>query len=202
MSTAVPRVLVESSIAHHDHSYQQNPAAEEHSWHVLHVRSNYEKRVANHLAACAVENYLPLYKERVKWTDRVVVAEKPLFSGYVFARYLPDAKMAVITTPGVVRSLGDDERDLVSCAAITKIREGLLGGLPLRPHPNVTSGARVRIHNGIFAGVEGIVTEARKDSKVIIALASVRLCFSLDVDAQDFEVIDPSPGAADYAGWQ
>lgn len=162
-------------------------------WHVLHVRSNFERRVAQHLAVRAVEHYLPLYRERVKWTDRTVVTERPLFSGYVFARFLPESRIAVISTPGVVRSLGDDGGNLVSCAELGKIREGLASGLLLRPHPNVSVGARVRIRAGIFEGVEGVVTEFRQQCKVVIALAAVQQCFSLEVELGDIEVLKKPP---------
>jgi len=158
-------------------------------WHVLHVRSNFEKRVADHLAVRAVEHYLPLYRERVRWSDRSVVAERPLFSGYVFARFLPDARIKVISTPGVVRLLGDDGGSLVSCAELDKIRAGLASGLLLRPHPEVAVGTRVRILRGIFAGVEGIVTEFRRQCKVVIALTAVQQCFSLEVDIGNIAVL-------------
>jgi transcription antitermination factor NusG len=158
-------------------------------WHVLHVRSNYEKRVAQHLTVRAVEHYLPLYSERVKWTDRTVVTERPLFSGYVFARFSPGARITVISTPGVVRSLGDNEGHLVSCAELDRIREGLSSGLLLRPHSYVSVGQRVRVRNGIFGGVEGVVTEFRQQCKVIIALAAVRQCFSLELEFGDIEVL-------------
>ncbi len=176
-------------------------------WHVLHVRSNFEKRIAQHLTVRAVEHYLPLYQERVKWTDRSVVTERPLFSGYVFARYLAEARISVISIPGVVRSLGDDEGNLVSCTELDKIRAALASGLLLRPHPCVSIGTRVRIRAGIFEGVEGIVTEFRQQCKVILALAAVRQCFSLEVDLVDVEVlkkpvIEPkAPLRGAYSTW-
>ena len=158
-------------------------------WHVLHVLSNHEKRVAQHLVVRSVEHYLPLYSERVKWTDRTVVAERPLFSGYVFARYSLQSRISVISTPGVLRLLGNEERDMVSCAELDKIRDGLASGLLLRPHPYVTMGARVRVRDGVFRGVEGVVTEFRHQCKVIIALAAVRQCFSLEVELDELEVL-------------
>lgn len=164
-------------------------AAERAPWHVLHVRSNYEKRVAQHLLVRSVEHYLPLYSERVKWTDRTVVTERPLFSGYVFARFARDARITVISTPGVVRSLGDDDGCLVSCAELDRIREGLSSGLLLRPHPRVSVGQRVQVRSGIFAGVEGVVTEFRQQCKVIIALAAAQQCFSLELELGDIEVL-------------
>ena len=174
-------------------------------WHVLHVRSNFEKRVADHLAVRAVEHYLPLYRERVRWSDRTVFAERPLFSGYVFARFLPDARIRVVSTPGVVRSLGDDEGSMVSCAELDKIRAGLANGLLLRPHPAVAVGTRVRILRGVFEGVEGVVTEFRKQCKVVISLAVVRQCYSLEVEIGSIEAlkqpVQDKPLAEAKWGW-
>jgi len=163
-------------------------------WHVLHVSSNYEKRVAQHLTVRSVEHYLPLYTGRVKWTDRTVMAERPLFSGYVFARFLPQNRISVISTPGVLRLLGDGERDMVSCAEIDKIRTGLASGLVLRPHSYVSVGMRVRVRDSVFAGIEGVVTELRHQCRVVIALAAVHQCFSLEVPLDGLEVLK-SPAA-------
>lgn len=169
------------------HALPQSP------WQVLHVRSNYEKRVAQHLAVFGVEHYLPLYRERVKWTDRTVITEQPLFAGYVFARFPPASRIMVISAPGVLRSLGNEEGNLVSCAELDRIREGLANGLWLRPHPSASVGARVRVRSGIFDGVEGIVTEFRQPCKVIIALAGAGQCFSLEVELANVEVLKNLP---------
>lgn len=165
------------------------PPGHDRPWHVLHVRSNFERRVAQHLAIRSVEHYVPFYRERVRWTDRTVVTERPLFSGYVFARYSPETRIAVISTPGVVRLLGDDEGDMVSSRELDKIRDGLASGLLLRSHPNISVGTRVRIREGLFEGFEGAVTEFRQQCKVIISLAAVRQCFSLELELGDIEVL-------------
>ncbi len=159
-------------------------------WYVLHVTSHHEKRVAQHLTARAVEHYLPFYKERVKWTDRTVITERPLFPCYVFTRFALQARRAVISIPGVLRLLGDAERDMVSCAELDKIRTGLASGLCLRPHPMVTAGTQVRVRRGIFAGVEGMVTELRHSSRVVITLEAVRQCYSVEVEAGEFDVLN------------
>ena len=159
-------------------------------WQVLYVISNHEKRVAQHLVVRSVEHYLPLYTERVKWTDRTVVTERPLFSGYVFARYMPQDRLSVISTPGVLHLLGDEEADMVSSAELDMIRAGLASGLLLRPHPSVAVGTQVRVRSGVFAGVEGVVTELRRQCGVIITLSAVRQCFSLQVELGNLEVLN------------
>jgi transcription antitermination factor NusG len=158
-------------------------------WRVLHVVANHEKRVALHLSARSLEHYLPLYAVRSKWTDRVVDLERPLFTGYVFARFPRESQISVVSAPGVLRLLGSGAGETVSAAEIERIRKGLASGCILRPHPAVSIGEVVRVNRGVFAGVEGIVTELRHQCKVVITLAATRQCFSLELDLDDIEVL-------------
>lgn len=199
-------MLIEEQRCAQTFSIPLEPPSQNMPWHVLQVRSNFEKQVALHLEVRGVDHYLPLYRERVKWTDRSVVTERPLFSGYVFARFLPATRITAISVPGVVRSLGDEEGDLVSCTDLDRIRDGLASGLLLRPHLHVSVGTPVRVRGGVFEGVEGVVTELRQQCKVIIALAAVRQCFSLEMELEDIEVVknpikrDPLPHGV-YGNW-
>lgn len=159
-------------------------------WRVLHVISNHEKRVAQHLNARALECYLPLYTQRSRWTDRVVRLERPLFAGYVFVRrFAAEATLSVISIPGVVRLLGESERDTLSEMEIARIREGLASGCILRPHPGLALGSAVRVLRGVFEGAEGVVTDLRRQCKVVMALSATRQLFSLEADLQDIEVL-------------
>lgn len=165
-------------------------AVDERPWLVLQVLTNQEKKVAKHLAIRSFEYYLPLYCERSRWSDRVVDLERPLFAGYLFTRFAPQTRIAVISTPGVLRLLGDEERDMVPAVEIQRIREGLACGSLLRPHGGAVVGSRVRVGRGPFQGVEGVVTDLRKSCKVILSLAATRQCFSLEVDLADIDVLD------------
>jgi len=158
-------------------------------WQVLHVIANHEKRVAQHLSVRSVEHYLPLYTERSKWTDRSVLLDRPLFTGYVFVRFSPYAKFPVVSTPGVIRLLGEYESDTVSAEEIDRIRIGLASGCLLRPHSHVSVGTPVRVRSGVFEGVEGVVTEFRHQCRVIIALSAGIQCFSLEVELRDIVVL-------------
>jgi transcription antitermination factor NusG len=158
-------------------------------WEVLHVIANHEKRVAQHLSARSLEHYLPLYTERSRWTDRSVVVERPLFTGYVFVRFSPHARLFVISTPGVIRLLGDHYSDMVSAEEMERIRNGLAARCGLRPHPPVSVGTPVRVRSGVFEGVEGVVTEFRHRCRVIITLSAVKQCFCVEVELGDVEAL-------------
>lgn len=158
-------------------------------WYVLHVVANHEKRVAQHLGVRCLEHYLPLYTERSRWTDRSVTLERPLFTGYVFVRFAPKSRLSVISTPGVLRLLGDDDGSTVSADEIGRIRDGLAKGCLLRPHSGLSVGTLVRVRNGVFQGVEGVVTEFRQHCKIIISLGAIQQSFSLEVESGDLEVV-------------
>jgi hypothetical protein len=89
----------------------------------------------------------------------------------------------------VFRVLGDEDHEMVSSAEIDHIREGLATGLLLRPHPCLAVGTKVRVRDGVFGGVEGIVSEFRHQCRVVIALGGVRQCFSLEVEFSDLIVL-------------
>ena len=173
------------------------------SWMVLHVSANHEKRVVQHLDARSVEFYLPLYTERRRWTDRNVVAQRPLFPGYVFTRFSAQHRISVISTPGVFRVLGDADHHRVDAEQMEKIQAGLAGGLGLRPHSGVPVGTRVRVCDGIFAGAQGLVKELRHPCRVVLSIASVQQFFSLEVHMDDLEVVKEAVAKAlPEPGWR
>jgi len=158
-------------------------------WRALHVIANHEKKVTRHLSLRSLEYYLPLYSERSRWSDRTVTIERPLFPGYVFVRFPPESRLSVVSTPGVLKLLGNKGAEIVACAEIDRIRGALAAGHVLRPHPGISAGTRVRVCRGIFEGVEGTVSELRRSCTVIIGLSGVERYFSLEANLSDIEVL-------------
>ena len=165
----------------------------EQPWRVLHVIANHERAAARHLAARSLEHYLPLYTKASQWTDRIVALERPLFPGYVFVRFTPEARYMVLTVPGVLSLLGNRETGSVAGSEIERIRAALVQGYAVQPYSGMALGTRVRIQRGIFAGVEGIVTELRRLCSVVIAVSSIDQCFSLETEIKDIEILDSQP---------
>jgi transcription antitermination factor NusG len=158
-------------------------------WRVLHVIPNHEKKVATHLLHRSVEHFLPLYSERSRWSDRSVTLERPLFPGYIFVRFARDLKRAVISSPGVLKILGQQESGAVGDTEIDRIRKAIADGQVLRPHPPIFVGTQVRVINGVFAGAEGMVIELRSNCKVVISMSAVKQCYSLETEIKNLEII-------------
>ena len=114
----------------------------------------------------------------------------------MFVRFNATDRISVISTPGVLRLLGDQSWDMVRDEELVQIRTGLANGLPLRPYGGLSVGTKVRVRNGVFAGVEGVVTELRKQCRVIITLAAVRQCFSLEAGIDELDVSEQARAQA------
>ena len=158
------------------------------SWRIVRVLSNCEKKVADHLTARSVENYLPLIVEMAQWTDRKVAASRPLFPGYVFVRFTPAQRVLVVSTPGIIRNgLGEAIPDL----DLERIRNALKEGYRLAPHLGVSEGMHVRFREGIFSGAEGIASRIGGDRlRVVVALSSSQQLFSIESELAAVEVVD------------
>ena len=157
-------------------------------WHAVQVLTNHERRVTQQFACRAVEHYLPVYTEKSKWSDRTVTLQRPLFPGYVFIRFGPEQRLTVLDTPGILHLLGTGKAGMIPGTEIERIRTALAQGCVLHPHPNVTKGMSVRMKHGIFAGIEGRVTELRSNFRVVLALSGVDQCFSLMATIDDIEI--------------
>ena len=131
------------------------------AWYAVHVRSNQERLTAGQLAARGVEPFLPTYTALSRRLDRRVVLTRPLFSGYVFARFdlAGPSRIAVLRAPGVVRIVGFGGAPTpVPDATIDSLRilaaegEGVV-----RPHPLVREGQEVAVVDGCFRGAVGVL---------------------------------------------
>ena len=55
-------------------------------WIAVYTKPRHEKTVENELLKKGFEVYLPILKERRKWSDRKKWVEFPLFRSYIFVR--------------------------------------------------------------------------------------------------------------------
>src|SRR5437660_9437413 len=74
----------------------------DHRWYAIRVKSNRETIVATGLHQRGFQEFLPSYRKRSVWSDRVKEIHAPLFPGYVFCRLDIQLRLPILQTPGVV----------------------------------------------------------------------------------------------------
>jgi transcription antitermination factor NusG len=135
------------------------------------------------LAAKGFEPYLPCYRVKRRWSDRVVETTVPLFPGYVFCRFDSSQRVPVISTPGVVSVVGSgkvptpiDESEIEAIQAI------LLSGVPAVPHSYLQVGQKVRVKNGPLEGIEGLLVKKKSEWRMVVSITLLQRSISVEVD--------------------
>jgi len=165
------------------------------SWYAIYTRSQAEQSVASFLAARFIEHYLPVFRVKRQWHDRLTVVDVPVFPGYVFARFDREHRLNVLTIPGVVRILGHaGELEPIPVVEIESVRAMMALGdrvtATATTSPSLSKGALVRVVYGPLRGAEGRCQRVKKGWRIVVAIESLGQSISADVDLADVEVVE------------
>lgn len=69
------------------HTFPPGVVAEPH-WYAIHTCSRHEKFVVSQLKQQGITTFLPLVSEMHCWSDRRKLVQCPMFSRYVFVRFI------------------------------------------------------------------------------------------------------------------
>lgn len=156
------------------------------SWYAVHVKPRSELSVARHLDAKGYEQFVPLYRSRRRWADRVKELEQPLFPQYVFCRTTINASGRIVSTLGVIRLVGVgnmpiaiDDHEIEALQVIVKTR------LRAEPWPYLHVGQRVELATGPLKGVQGVLTRFANRDRLIVSISLLQRSVSVEVSGHD-----------------
>lgn len=140
-------------------------------WCAVAVRHQHEKTIARHLLDVGLESFLPLYRTRRIWSDRVKELELPLFPRFVFARCTFQTRANVLRIPGVRGIVGfGKETAYISETEIAALKAMISSGLLVQPWPYLKIGDWVRITHGPLQGLEGILVRQKDSWRVVVSV--------------------------------
>jgi transcription termination/antitermination protein NusG len=152
-------------------------------WFAVQVRGGREQSCAEQLRVRGYEIFLPCYRERRRWSDRVKHVERPLFAGYVFSRLRPHVMGKIVSTTGVIRIVGDSTRPLPipadEIAALKRIADTRLAA---EPWPFVQAGQRVRFETGPLRDTEGIVLMVKNSHRLVVSIPLLQRSVAVEVE--------------------
>lgn len=157
-------------------------------WYAAYTCPRHEKRVAGQFENRSIDHFLPLYEQVHRWKDRRARVSVPLFPGYLFVHVPLQDRLEILETPGVVRlvSFNGQPAPLPDCD-IEALRAGLLQGWRAAPHPYLTVGRRVRVTNGPFQGIEGILKRKKDNFRLVLSIDLIMRSVLLDIDGAEVE---------------
>jgi transcription antitermination factor NusG len=162
-------------------------------WFALQVRTRHEAGVADQLSGQGYDRFLPLYKLRKRWSDRIKEVDAPLFPGYLFCRFNPHDRLPILKTPGVIQIVGFQSGPAaVDESEIRSIQSLVAAGVPHQPWPFLAAGDRVRIESGPLLGLEGILTEVRSSYRLVLSVTLLQRSVAVEIDSASVTAVGPS----------
>lgn len=162
-------------------------------WFALQVRTRHEQGVASHLGSIGFEWFLPLYKCRKRWSDRIKESEVPLFPGYLFCRLNPQDRLPILKTPGVLQIVGYNRHPVpVDEMEISALQRLVSSGVPNHPWPYLEIGEQVRIESGPLRGLEGRVVEFKGNHRLVLSVKLLQRSVAVEMDSAFVESVRAS----------
>jgi transcription antitermination factor NusG len=185
LSLEVPNVLHEKPL-----SSGAGVPTEAFFWFAVQTRPRHEKKVNLELREKGVHSFLPLHREKRRWSDRHRWIELPLFSQYLFVRVpiSAESRAWVLKTTGVVQFVGapgrgtpipDEQIDSLQAIAAQRI--------PMTTHEFLRVGERVRIRGGALEGIEGILSAIMNDRSLVISVDLIQKSVAIRIDGFEVE---------------
>jgi transcription antitermination factor NusG len=159
-------------------------------WFAVQTKVRHEKKVNAELREKGIRSFLPLHRERRRWSDRYQWVELPMFSHYLFVKLLPTAesRVRVLQTTGVVQFVG-----ATGCGTpipneqIESLHAIVSHCVSATPHEFLRVGERVRIRGGALQGIEGILSAIRNDKSLVVSVDLIQKSVAIRINGFEIE---------------
>jgi transcriptional antiterminator NusG len=165
-------------------------------WYAIRIQSRLGSLAAATLRRKGYEEFLPLYRSRRRWSDRIKTIDLPLFSRYVFCRFNFETRLKVLQVSSVVSIVGFGgkpcpipDRDIETIQAVVG------SGLPVCPWPFLRIGQRVRVAEGALEGLEGILARKKSDYRVIVNMELLNRAVAVEIEQDLVRAVAGAPTA-------
>jgi transcription antitermination factor NusG len=156
------------------------------------TRPRHEKKVNLELREKSIQSFLPLQREKRRWSDRRQWIELPLFSHYVFVRVpiTVESRTRVLQTAGVVQFAGAPGRGTpIPDEQIESLQAIVDQRIPIAPHEFLRVGERVRIRGGALNGIEGILAAIKSDRSLVVSVDLIQKSVAIRIDGFEVEPV-------------
>jgi transcription antitermination factor NusG len=164
------------------------------TWFALQTKPRNEKQVERLLTNKGYECCLPIYRQKRRWSDRVIEIDLPLFPMYIFCRFSPSAVGRAISTPGVTRIVGFGgqyaEVELEEIKALQLLAQS---DLLREPWVYVPYGSLVQVETGPLTGAQGIVCNSEDKRRLVISVTLLQRSVAVQLDEKTIVTVIEGP---------
>ena len=161
---------------------ESSPLSSEH-WIAVYTKPRNEKTAFKQLKIKGFTVFLPLLRERRKWSDRKKWVEFPLFKSYIFVRTELKNGLFILQTNGVssLVKLGGII-SVIPDKDILAIKEMLEGGFNPEGIDYFVEGDKVEIIGGPLRGIQGVVARIKCQDQFILKIEAIQHAVSCQIE--------------------
>lgn len=167
-----------------------------HQWVALYTNSRAEKKTALTLESAGFEVYLPLQHTRRQWSDRWKSVEVPLINSYIFAKIRAKDVTPVRNSAGVVAIVSWHGKPAIipdkEINAIKRLMDAE-AEVHVRNSSQLKRGAKVRIVEGPFTNMEGMLIRECEDGNFCVSISGLDFALVTTIESSILEPIVEDP---------
>ena len=152
-------------------------------WIAVYTKPRHEKTVEKELQKKGFEVYLPLLKQRRKWSDRKKWVEFPLFRSYIFVKTEIKNALFVLQTLGVVKVVKfGGEVAVIQNDSIQAIKLMIEGGYRPEATDYFVKGDPVEVKDGPLKGLVGEVIRVDNHDRLLVRVDAIQHSVSVQIN--------------------
>jgi transcription antitermination factor NusG len=153
------------------YSEDRRPEAASKHWYALYTKPRSEFKAAKQLDAVEVTFYLPTYEKISQWSDRKKKITLPLLRGYIFINSDERERILSLEQPSIVRCICENGKPAkIPDWQIDNLKKMLQTETDFYVIDGLVPGIKVRIIDGPFSGVIGVVKDAEVGKTVAVSI--------------------------------
>lgn len=164
------------------------PTQEDVHWWCVYTEIRREKDLTRKLGSMKIPHYAPVVPKRYRSPNgRLRTSYIPLFANYVFMLADQEQRYHAMTTNCIRKcSVVKDVEMLV--ADLKQVYTIIQAGVPLTAESKLSTGDKVKVRTGPFAGYEGIVLRREGKTRLLLSIRFLEEGVSMAIDEGQLEV--------------
>ncbi len=159
-------------------------------WIAVYTKPRSEKIVSEQLTSKSIECYLPLIRQKRRWSDRMKWVDMPLFKSYIFVNIELKDSLDVLESHGVHHIVKFQNKiAVIPEEQIQAIKTMLDGGYEPQNTDYFIIGDRVKIVGGPMNNVDGIVSRIDGEDKFVIKIDAIQHAVAVHVDRKYLQAV-------------
>ena len=154
-------------------------------WIAIYTKPRHEKTVLNQFVEKGIISYLPLIRQKHRWSDRMKWVETPIFKSYIFACIDLKDNLEVLQTRGVHNIVKFHNKiAVIPEIQITNLKKMIEGGFDPYPSDYFVLGDEVEVVGGPLRGLNGIVSRNDTPDKLIIKIDAIQHAVAVQIESK------------------